>query len=93
VIAPTQNIGELNSASAPLGAESDRLPWDQIDAVPQELSDDILWASVHGAKAKPPAPGPNASPAEHARAVSMRAVLARGINVRRYFRIALGQDG
>jgi hypothetical protein len=93
VIAPTQNLGEINGSSSPLGAESDRLPWNRIDAVPQELSDAILWASVHGAKAKPPPPGPNASPVEHARAVDTKALLARGANVRTSFKTYNNADG
>jgi hypothetical protein len=86
VVAPAQDIGETNRRAAPLALASDRLPWNHLDAVPQELSDGILWASVHGPRATPPAPGPGASPVEHARAVSVRRMLARGIDVRRYFR-------
>jgi hypothetical protein len=31
-----------------------------VDRVPQRELDAVLWKSVHGAKATPPPPGPNA---------------------------------
>ena len=83
-VAPTQDIGQINSSSAPMAALSARLPWNRIDEVPQEISDQTLWAAVHGAGSTPPAPGPNASPAEHERAVATRAVLAAGGNARAF---------
>jgi YVTN family beta-propeller protein len=81
-VAPTQDIGQINGAAAPAAKLSAALPWSRIDVVPQELSDQILWQSVHGAGSRPPAPGPGASPAEHARAVTVRAALAQHANVR-----------
>lgn len=76
VITPAQDIGQTNGASAAMAAMSQRLPWNRLDAVPQAISDRILWAAVHGAGSPPPPPGPNASPAEHARALSVAAALA-----------------
>lgn len=77
VVAPTQDIGQKNGGTAALARVSNQLPWNRIDAVPQEISDQTLWASVHGARASPPGPGPNASPVEHARALAVRALLRR----------------
>jgi hypothetical protein len=58
------------------------LPWHRLDAVPQEISDQIIWEAVHGANSRPPTPGPNASPADRAQAATVRAALARHANVR-----------
>ena len=52
----------------------------------QALSDEVLWRSVHGDRAKAPPPGPNASPEEHARAVVARRLVARGLSPTRYLR-------
>jgi phospholipase C len=76
VIAPTQDIGAVNPEHAAMARISAALPWNRLDAVPQELSDRILWASVHGAGSPAPPPGPNASPTEHARALGVQAALA-----------------
>jgi hypothetical protein len=75
VRSPTYPIAAKNTASAPDAKLSNELPWDRLDAVPQEISDDILWAAVHGANAPAPPPGPNASPEEHDRAVVVRDLL------------------
>ncbi len=45
------------------------LPFDHVDLVPQELSDQVLWHTVYGWDSTPPSPGPGASAAEHARAL------------------------
>ncbi len=45
------------------------LPFDKVDLVPQELSDQVLWHSVYGWDAVPPGAGPDASPDEHGRAL------------------------
>jgi len=82
VVAPSQDIGQVNDSSAPLARLSNQLPWNRIDQVPQETSDQILWASAHGAAATPPAPGLNASPVEHQRAVNLNGVLRRHGNAR-----------
>jgi hypothetical protein len=50
--------------------------------VPQALSDRVLWQSVYGPRATPPAPGPNASPLEASRARGALAVLRAGGDVR-----------
>jgi YVTN family beta-propeller protein len=76
VINPTQDIGAINPEHAAMARVSAALPWNRLDAVPQELSDRILWASAHGAASRAPSPGPNASPTEHARALSVAAALA-----------------
>ncbi len=47
---------------------ADQLPFDQVDLVPQALSDDVLWHSVYGWSSTPPTPGPGASQAEELRA-------------------------
>jgi hypothetical protein len=82
VIAPTQDIAQTNGASAVAAKVSAALPWNRLDAVPQEISDKVLWAAVHGISSPPPAPGPNASPAEHQRAVLVSAWLSAHRNVR-----------
>src|SRR5262249_51251679 len=68
VISPNQDIGAKNPESAAASRLSAALPWNHLDAVPQEISDRILWAAAHGETSKPPSPGPNASPQEHRRA-------------------------
>ena len=52
--------------------------------VPQQVMDRVLWQSVYGPHSKPPPPGPNASPAEAARATGAMRVYRRGGNVRRW---------
>jgi DNA-binding beta-propeller fold protein YncE len=81
-IMPTQNIQAVNPSNAANAALSARLPWDRMDAVPQAISDRILWQRVYGVKSQPPQPGPNASRREHQRAVEMMAALRAGRNVR-----------
>jgi DNA-binding beta-propeller fold protein YncE len=70
-ITPTQDIQAMcpcpNSAAA--ARLSAVMPWDQLDAVPQEIADRLLWQRVHGDASPPPPPGPNASRVEHERAV------------------------
>jgi phospholipase C len=90
VIAPTQDIAQTNGASAAAARVSAALPWNRLDAVPQEISDKVLWAAVHGVHSPPPAPGPNASPAEHNRAVLVWSMLSARKNVRAY--LAHGRD-
>ena len=74
-IAPTYDISTKNSAAAADAKLSSDLPWSSLDAVPQSISDAILWASVHGAKSIPAPAGPNASPDEVDRAAAMWALL------------------
>ena len=68
-IMPTQDIKAVNPASATNAMLSARMPFDRLDAVPQEISDRILWQRVYGEKSAPPPPGPNASRQEHRRAL------------------------
>jgi YVTN family beta-propeller protein len=75
VRAPSYSLTATNSASSPAANLSDELPWNRLDAVPQETADAILWASVHGATATAPPPGPNASPEERERAIVLRELL------------------
>jgi YVTN family beta-propeller protein len=81
VVAPTQDIAQTNTAGAAAARISSALPWNHLDAVPQEISDKVLWAAIHGSSSAPP-PGANASPAEHERAVLVWSMLAAHRNVR-----------
>jgi hypothetical protein len=76
VISPGYSITATNSASAPAAKLSNELPWNRLDAVPQAISDEILWASAHGSGAAAPPGGPHASPDEVDRAAMMRYLLA-----------------
>lgn len=69
-VMPEQSITELNGPDAANAELSNVLPWNVPDLVPQSVADRLLWQSVHGADSEPPPPGPNASMAERARAVS-----------------------
>jgi hypothetical protein len=75
VVSPSYSLTQTNTASAADAKLSNQLPWNHLDAVPQSISDRILWAAVHGAKAPPPPAGPNASPDEVDRAAMMRYLL------------------
>jgi YVTN family beta-propeller protein len=77
-IQPEQSLTEVNPSDGALATESARLPFDQPDMVPQAVLDAILWRSVHGAASRPPAPGPNASPVERARAAGALRLLRAG---------------
>jgi YVTN family beta-propeller protein len=77
VVEPKYPINRTNTKAAPDAALSAELPWNQLDAVPQAISDQILWASVFGTKSPPPGAGPNASPDEVERAIMMRYLLRR----------------
>jgi hypothetical protein len=81
-VQPDQSLAELNTPSSPDAAMSKALPFDRIDAVPEEIMDRILWHSVYGEDSTPPAPGPNASPAEHTRAAVAMRLLRTGGDVR-----------
>ncbi len=54
---PTYPITATNTAAAPDAKLSNEIPWNRLDAVPQEMSDAILWASAHGAAIPAPPPG------------------------------------
>src|SRR5262245_17847544 len=62
--APGSALAATASVDPRLAAQ---LPFDQVDLVPQELSDAVLWHSVYGWDSTPPPPGPGASPDEEAR--------------------------
>ena len=79
-IAPQQSLTEINSDRAPLAALSATLPLRQMDMVPQAVLDRVLWASVYGAGATPPAPGPRHSDEDRARSVGVLRAIARGQN-------------
>jgi YVTN family beta-propeller protein len=82
-IQPGYPLDAVNGPNAPDAKLSDAMPFSQVDAVPQAVSDRILWHSVYGRHATPARPGPNASMAEHARArIAMRGY-GRGANLRR----------
>jgi YVTN family beta-propeller protein len=81
-VQPDQSMAELNTPSSADAAMSAALPFDRIDAVPEEILDRILWHSVYGQDSTPPAPGPNASPAEHTRAAVAMRLLRTGGDVR-----------
>jgi len=59
-IVPAYNRSTLNTAASPDAALSKSLDFSELDQVPQRVLDRILWHAVHGAKATPPPPGPNA---------------------------------
>jgi DNA-binding beta-propeller fold protein YncE len=83
-IQPEQSMTETNAANAPGAALSKALPFDTVDAVPQRLSDQIIWQSVFGAGSTPPPAGPNASPEERARATGALRLLRAGKSARRW---------
>lgn len=83
-VVPEQSLTALNTASTTTAKMSAALPWNVIDTVPQALSDYILWKAVYGEDSTPPAPGPNASPAEHQRAVAALAIYRKGGDVRAF---------
>jgi hypothetical protein len=85
-ITPQQSLTETNPSDAPMGGISTRLPWAGLDLVPQALSDQILWKSAHGARSRPPAPGPNASAEEHARTTGVLRVLRHHGNAKAWLR-------
>jgi hypothetical protein len=73
-IMPTQSITALSTATTASAKMSAALPWGQLDAVPQRVSDAILWKAVYGEDSTPPASGPNASHSESARADAVLAL-------------------
>jgi YVTN family beta-propeller protein len=76
-ITPQQSLDERNpvtmsawtSTAAPSASIDRQLPFDRVDLVPQELSDQVLWRSVFGASRPAPPPGPDASASEQDRAL------------------------
>jgi hypothetical protein len=56
----TQYLLAKNPSSGKLAAQSARLDFRHLDAVPQHKLDGLLWKAVHGPDSKPPPAGPNA---------------------------------
>jgi hypothetical protein len=83
-IQPQQSLTEVNSSSAADAKLSAALPWDQVDVVPQRLSDEIIWHSVFGAGSVPPPAGPDHSPIERARTVGALRRYRAGESARRW---------
>jgi hypothetical protein len=83
-IQPQQSMTETNAASAAQAKVSSELPWDKVDAVPQRLSDQIIWQSVFGRGAVAPPAGPNHSPEERARTTGALRLLRAGKSPRRW---------
>ncbi len=61
VIKPNVDMAAENTAKTPAAKLSAHLPLSTLDKVSQSTLDRILWKFVHGASAKPPPAGPNAS--------------------------------
>lgn len=76
-IKPLQDLFAISTGKTQSAALSAALPWDLMDAVPQQVSDRILWESVYGDSLPPPPAGPNASVAEQARAMNVLRVFER----------------
>jgi hypothetical protein len=81
-IVPEQSLVELGTATAANADLSDALPFDHLDAVPQEISDQIIWQSVFGASSQVPAPGPNASRQQRELASAVRQAYAQKQDLR-----------
>ncbi|HET6811960.1 MAG TPA: bifunctional YncE family protein/alkaline phosphatase family protein [Acidimicrobiales bacterium] len=78
-VTPTQPLTELTT-TPPTGLAA-ALPYNDVDLVPQQLFDQVLWQSVYGTRSHPPGPGPNASPAEADRAKGAVTAYRRHDNV------------
>ena len=89
-VQPQQSLTDQNTSSSPAAALSAKMPFDHLDTVPQAVLDRILWQSVYGRDARPPHPGPNASPEEHERAVRALRMYRAGRDPRAY--LAKGGD-
>ncbi|HEV3228855.1 MAG TPA: alkaline phosphatase family protein [Solirubrobacteraceae bacterium] len=83
-IQPQQSLSQVNGATAADARLSNAMPFDILDAVPQAVMDRVLWHSVYGERSRPPAAGPGASAAEHARALGAMRVYRAGRNVRSF---------
>ena len=60
------NLLAKNPSGTKLAKASARLDFLHVDAVPQRTLDALLWKAAHGENAKPPKPGPNATPGHDA---------------------------
>jgi hypothetical protein len=59
---PTWDVNETNPAGTAAARMSQGLNLQEPDHVSQRELDRVIWKSVHGDKAEPPPPGPNAVP-------------------------------
>jgi YVTN family beta-propeller protein len=60
-IVPKQSRSATNTATSPDATLSSSLDFSQLDQVPQQTLDEILWHAVYGQDSTPPPPGPNAT--------------------------------
>jgi hypothetical protein len=81
-IQPEYPLSATNARNAPLAELSAAMPYDSLDLVPQAVSDAILHAAVFGSLEGFQGPGPNASRAEHHRAVGALHAVADGRSAR-----------
>jgi len=68
-VAFTPGLHLLTSAGANAYQLALALPFQKMDLVPQELSDEVLWHTVYGWDSTPPPPGPDSSFDERTRAL------------------------
>jgi len=61
-ISPTWDVNEKNAAGTTAARMSAGLNLSQPDQVSQRTLDRVIWKTVHGDRAEPPPPGPNANP-------------------------------
>jgi YVTN family beta-propeller protein len=61
-LAPTWDVNEKNPSGTAAARMSAGLNLRQPDQVSQRTLDRVIWKTVHGDKAEPPPPGPNAVP-------------------------------
>ncbi len=84
-IQPEHPLLEMNPAGGRLAELSAAMPFvSDLDLVPQAVSDAILHAAVFGSLKGFQGPGPNASGAEHARAVGALRSVTGGRSARRW---------
>ena len=76
-----------------VGPIASTLPFNQLDMVPQSLFDYVIWKSIFGNSRAFPGPGPNASPAESARARGAVRAYRSGKSVSRYLSAATPKGG
>jgi DNA-binding beta-propeller fold protein YncE/phospholipase C len=92
-IQPQQSLTEVNGPNAADAKLSAALPWESTDAVPQRISDRILWHSVYGEGATPPPAGRDASPEESDRALGAMDLYRAGHSPRMFLLSGADADG
>jgi YVTN family beta-propeller protein len=55
-ITPAQSLEELNTASAPMAAQSAKMDFSNVDLAPEQQLNEAIWQSVRGADSQMPAP-------------------------------------